>query len=325
MFSPRLNEIRLKRILWYRIEKVLLAIVSVIKRLSWILLFSRRFDVVVANREVLPFFTPLFERLLTCFNRRFIIDFDDAIFTNPTYGSDWRDRFNRRENFKRVISLAAFTIAGNAYLRDYAQRHSTNVTVIPTCIDVNRYQLRNYNQTHEVITIGWIGRSTTLPSFLTLRNVFRDLGSKYSFRILLVGDESILSTAVAGVEVVHKLFDHGSEAEELSQMDIGVMPLIDSPWERGKCGFKLLQYMAVGAAAVASPIGVNKDIIEDGTNGFFATTEEEWYARLEVLINDPTLRETMGRAGRATVEERYSVQRWSCHLANIIAQVSAKR
>ncbi len=265
-----------------------------------------RHDLVFVHREAFPFGPPFLEWIFNRLQRPLVFDFDDAIYlSNVSKANRWLGFLKMPTKTAHIIQYSAEVIAGNDYLRDYALRYNPSVTVIPTPIDTNLYQVRDYNLTKgSTVTIGWMGSHSTVGHLHLLADVFRRLARQYQIIIKVIGGEYQLSE----VNVVSQWWSLDREVADLQSFDIGVMPLVDNEWTRGKCGFKLLQYMGVGVPAVCSPVGVNCEMVQDGVNGYLAATDEEWVAKLSRLIEDANLRREIGRRGRATVEEQYSVK-----------------
>jgi len=270
------------------------------------LLRTRYFDIVFIHREALPFGPPLFERLVSLIERPIIFDFDDAIYLlNFHKVNRWVSWLKKPDKTSQIIRYSAHVIAGNETLRRYAAQFNKNVTVIPTSINTDLYPIRSATSpVHKPVTIGWIGSSTTVKDLHQLDRVFQELARRYAIRVRVVGGQYELP----GVDLDCRPWSLANEITDLHSFDIGVMPLPDNEWTRGKCGFKALQYMGVGIPAVVSPVGVNTKIVTDGVNGYLADSDETWLVRLSALIEDPTLRQRLGLAGRATVEEQYSVK-----------------
>lgn len=279
-------------------------------RRLWVVLKVPRSAVVVIEYELLPWFPAVLERWLAWRGCRMVVDYDDALFHQyDAHPNPWVRRLLGRK-IATVMRLANTVVAGNAYLADYARRvGALRVEVIPTVIDLARYPVKNAAQDvaggSRVLTIGWIGSPSTARYLqdiaLALAQVCRDGRA----RVRLVGSGPVELPDVP-VEVVD--WREVTEVEEIRSFDVGIMPLPDEPWARGKCGFKLIQYMACGLPVVASPVGVNAEIVEDGTNGFLAKEQSEWVVALERLMNDATLRRCLGLEGRKKVEEQYCLK-----------------
>jgi hypothetical protein len=254
------------------------------------------FDVVVVQKGVFPGLYSGFEKQIAS-RKPLVFDFDDAIWL-PRVGGSWALRALHREaRVKNVLRVAAAVIAGNDFLAGYAGCLNRNVRVVPSSIPIETCAPATNSS-----LVGWIGSRTTLPYLKVLKPVFETLGIKP--RVIASGEPEQL-----GFDVEFRRWELETESAELSQIGIGIAPLADTPWELGKCGVKLLQYMASGIPVVASPVGVNASIVIHGVNGFLATDTGEWVTALRRLIADPKLRQQMGAAGRETVEKRFNVQR----------------
>ena len=263
------------------------------------------FDAVFVQKGVFPGLYPGFERKIAA-RKPVVFDFDDAIWLPRIGGSRVLRALHRESAVQDILRRAAAVIAGNNFLADYATRFNRKVTVVPSSIDPAAYRpAANSN------VVGWIGSRTTLPYLKPLRPVFETLGIKP--RVIASGDPTRL-----GFEVEFRPWRLETEMEELSQIGIGIAPLPDTPWERGKCGVKILQYMACGIPVVASPTGANTNIVTHGVNGFLAKSAEEWATTLRTLIADPSLREQLGAAGRQTVGKHFTVQRAAETVASVL-------
>jgi len=244
-----------------------------------------------------------------------VYDFDDAIFegsispTNRGFETLKREGQRCRAHLRR----ARLVIAGNEYLAAFARRHARRVEIVPSCIDAEAYAQRSHAAV-ETVTIGWIGSASTTPYLLEILPVLRAMNADGArVRLLAVGAARLPSEPW----IERRPWSLGSEAALLSRFDIGVMPLPDDPWTRGKCGYKLLQYFAAGVPAVASPVGINATLLGRG-GGLAAGTGHEWRRALEELRADPAARADAGRAGRRLAESEYSYQRWAPELAAML-------
>jgi glycosyltransferase involved in cell wall biosynthesis len=280
-------------------------------------------DVVFIHRETFPYGPAVLEGLISRFKKPLVFDFDDAIYLLNVSQANRRLGFLKRPTKTAdIIRYSTEVIAGNTYLRDYSRQYNPHVTVIPTPVDTDLYSVgKNEPKNNARVTIGWMGSHSTVGYLNQLDEVFRRLSHKYQIIIKVVGSEYRLS----GVEVVNQPWALQREVADLQSFDIGVMPLPDDKWSRGKCGFKLLQYMGVGVPAVCSPVGVNSQIVQDGINGYLAATDAEWVTRLSALIEDPTLRRKIGRQGRTTVEEQYSVKVNAPRLVDVLRRALETR
>lgn len=250
------------------------------------------YDVVFIHREACPLGDHFFETLLRMTAKKVIYDFDDSVFLKKPL------------KIKSVIRSSNTVIAGNRYLQDYAWRYNKNVKVLPTCIDTFRYMPRGRSEKKERLVIGWIGTPSTSVYLDSLRDVFRAVASKYSnVEFVFVGARF----EDGHLPVRSYAWKIETEREILGTFDIGIMPLFNDDWAKGKCGFKIIQYMAMGIPAVASAVGMNFEIIEDASDGFLVKDDPEWISRLSLLITDEKLRNKIGLQGRKKVTERYSL------------------
>jgi glycosyltransferase involved in cell wall biosynthesis len=292
-------------------RKILAVLQGFGSRIRW-LLKLKRMDIAVVYRDPIFFWPGLIETLLGTAGVPYILDFDDAIYLPPPGANPLASLFRPPGSLRRTIRRSACTVVGNRVLADYAGQFSDNVVVIPTCVDIDRFRPRNHTscQPNGELVIGWMGSHSTAPYLLRLNQAFVELAREFSnLKLLVVGGEYRLP----GVPVECRPWSLEREVADLRGFDVGVMPLPDDPWTRGKCGLKILQYMAVAVPVVASPVGVNKEIIQDGENGFLAAETRDWVGKLSRLAGDPGLRARLGKAGRTAVEERYS----SSHAASL--------
>ena len=205
----------------------------------------------------------------------------------------------------KLMKNASVVIVGNRYLEAYAtQAGSQEVVLIPTVIDLNRYLPRAPFQ-DDLFKVGWIGSPTTSKYLNLIKPVIEKLDKDGNICLILIGAGHF---EMKGIPNCIYQWSESTEVAAISEFDVGIMPLPDNPWERGKCGYKLIQYMACGIPVVASPVGANKEIVEHGVNGFLAESKEEWLKALTMLRDNPDLRTIMGRAGREKVQNKYCLQ-----------------
>jgi glycosyltransferase involved in cell wall biosynthesis len=264
-------------------------------------------DHIFIHREIAHVGPPVFEWFLVkILRRRYIYDFDDAIWL-PNY-SEANARFHWIKAYWKVnycMKWAYRITAGNDYLADYARRFNKNVYVIPTTIDTEGHHNLECDHSAEPVTIGWTGTHTTMRYLEFLIPILQELEEDHTFRFLIISNEKP-DFKLKSLEYLK--WSKETEIEDLSQIQIGVMPLEHDIWSEGKCGFKGLQYMSLGMATVMSPVGVNNTIIRDGVNGFLCDTPEEWKASIKMLLEDSALRRRLGSEGRKTVIDLYSVK-----------------
>lgn len=299
-------------------------IVSAFVRRLRTLLTVRRFDLVVVEKEILPYFSALPERWLGWLGVPYIVDYDDALFHQYDMHDSWLVRLVLGRKIARVMRGSEIVIAGNEYLAAYASRvGAKRVELIPTVIDLERYPLPPaVTKINTDFTIGWIGSPSTATYLKAIAPALANVCHDGRARVQLIGAGPI---ELSGVPVQALTWNEANESKLLRQFDVGVMPLSDRPWEHGKCGLKLVQYMASGLPVVASPVGANCEIVEHGINGFLAVTQQDWEKALRLLQEDPCLRQRMGQAGRKKVKERYSLHVTGPRLAEIIQYAAAKR
>lgn len=264
-------------------------------------------DYIFIYRESMMIGTTVFDRLFKLSGAKIIIDFDDSIWLPDTSeGNANLSWLKKPSKINNTIRLADMVFAGNAYLAEYALQFNKNVKIVPTTIDTTYHKNAVATQENKQITIGWTGTSTTLKHFESIVDVLITLKQKYGNRICfkLISDVYYKNEAL---ELETSFWNKLTEIADLLSIDIGIMPLPDNRWTRGKCGFKGLQYMSLGIPAVMSGVGVNCDIIDDGVNGFIANTPVEWETKLSLLIEDTQLRKKLGECGKETIYSRYSV------------------
>jgi glycosyltransferase involved in cell wall biosynthesis len=265
---------------------------------------AKGYDLVYILREAALLGPPLFERLIHQQRVPIVFDFDDAVFVSyrsPSNG--YLSYLKFASKTKTICRIASHVMAGNPYLAEYARQVNDRVTVIPTTIDTEKYRVSSQKESSGPPVIGWTGSYSTVQHLDTLRGALKKLAERESFQLRVIGTPSYQCPPI-DVEAMPWRAD--TELRDLSAIDIGVMPLPDDKWSKGKCGLKALQFMALGIPTICSPVGVNTDIIQDDQNGFLASTEDEWVEKLSRLLRSRELRQRLGQAGRATIEQKYS-------------------
>jgi glycosyltransferase involved in cell wall biosynthesis len=265
---------------------------------------AKDYDLVYILREAALLGPPVFEKLIHQRRVPIVFDFDDAIFVSyrsPSNG--YLSYLKFASKTKTICRLASHVMVGNPYLADYARQVNDRVTIVPTTIDTEKYQVPPPKNSSGPPVIGWTGSHSTVQHLDTLRSALKKLAERESFRLRVIGTPSY---ECSPVDVEVRMWRSETEVQDLTDVDIGVMPLPDDRWSKGKCGLKALQFMALGIPTVLSPVGVNIDIIQDDQNGFIAATEDEWVEKLSRLLRSRELRQRLGQAGRATVEQKYS-------------------
>jgi glycosyltransferase involved in cell wall biosynthesis len=262
-------------------------------------------DVVVLHRTT--GFSALQLRLLRRANPRLIFDFDDALmFRELKYGQPLSARTFAK--FLRTIESCSAVVAGNEFLACFARGGNREVVVLPTAIEVTNYKLKT-EQPGRGKTIGWLGLSDGFIYLQQIGPALRRLSEMFpELRLKVVSDKAF---SLPGVRLENEIWRAETEQAKLAEFDVGIMPLSDSAWTRGKCSYKILQYMGVGTAVVASPVGMNREVIASGENGFLAATEDNWISSIGSLLENDQLRSRFGKAGRELVERKYSTERYA--------------
>ncbi|WP_219272483.1 glycosyltransferase family 4 protein [Pseudomonas sp. Xaverov 83] len=288
-------------------RSVLLTLKQYLLRLL-VLFKAGRYDVVWIEKEIFPFCPAVAERLLKLVGIPYIVDYDDAVFHTYDLSSSAVVRTLLGSKIDTVMRNAECVIAGNAYLADRAiKAGAPHVEVIPTVVEHARYG-RTLPAPNEKLVIGWIGSPSTEKYVVQIRDALRAACETYGARIVLMGASEGVIDELQGIDVeVHK-WSEDAETGFVQALDIGIMPLIDGRWEKGKCGYKLIQYMACGVPVIASPVGVNVDIVEGNECGMLAADMSDWHRCLDTLLSDQDLRLFYGSKGLFAVENIFSVQ-----------------
>lgn len=274
-------------------------------------------DLLWLEKETLPWLPWVIERTMLPKGIPLVVDYDDAVFHRYDKHESAAVRWLLGEKLDRLMRSAAVVTVGNAYLADRAEAAGARrFEIVPTVVDVNAYTQKPRHTPLRPLSIGWIGTPSTWVEYMApMMPVLTGIAEAHGARLSVVG--------AGPAAAIHPLIDNlpwteASEVASIHTMDIGVMPLTDTVWAQGKCGYKLIQYMACGLPVVASPVGVNREIVEHGVNGFLAKTHDDWREAIAALIANPELRAQMGQAGRVKVEKSYSLQVWGPKVANIL-------
>jgi len=278
------------------------------------------YDLIWLEKEALPWIPAWLESLLLGLGPPVVVDYDDAIHHRYDHHASLPFRTLLGGKIARIMRNAAVVVVANDYLATYARKAgAARIEYLPTVVDLHRYPPAP-PPANDVFTVGWIGNPLTAPVYLeAIHPVLKELCKGGRARFVAIGP-TVLDWP--DVPVTVKSWSEATETEDIQRLDVGLMPLPDEPFERGKSGLKLLQYMACSRPVIASPVGVNQEIIEEGVNGFTATSPREWLDTLRLLQSDQELRRRMGQAGRAMVEDRYCLQVTAPRLADILTSVS---
>lgn len=290
--------------------KILVLIKGLLKRIA-ALLSTLQYDFIFIHREVTPIGPPIFEWLIShFFKKRVIYDFDDALWLTDRAGESWLLRLVKWRNKVGAICRWSHKIScGNDYLASFAKKYNLNVVTNPTTVDTNAIHnpslyKKAETKNHDVV-IGWTGSHSTLKYLNESADLLRQIEQKFpDVKVMVIADQKP-DLKLKSLHFVR--WNAETEIADLMEFDVGIMPLPDDSWAKGKCGFKALQYMALKIPAIASPVGVNNKIIDHGQNGFLCNTLEEWDLALTKLIENKSLREKMGERGREKVISNYSV------------------
>jgi len=287
------------------------------KRLRF-LISNRNCKYLWLEKELFPWLPYKLEGFLLG-HKHLILDIDDAIFHNYDQHSFWLVRLVLGKKIDKLMKRSDVVFAGSPYIADRAQKSgATNVILVPTTVNPNIYFPLKNSAKLDNVNVVWIGSPSTVQYLSVLKDTFDLLSENYNYELVIIGASD------NKINLKNTRFVKWSEKEEaklVGECDIGIMPLPDSPFERGKCGYKLLQYMSCGLPVVASPVGVNMEIVDHGKNGFLADTSSEWYSSLEILIKNAILRKHLGLNGREKVQEFYSHSYAESIIVNYISKL----
>jgi len=274
---------------------------------------------VLLEKELFPWLPAWVDELLLP-SAPFVLDIDDAIFHNYDEHESWWVRRTLGRKIDGLMARAAVVCAGNEYLADRARRAGAGeIALIPSAVDLNRYTVGEIHRRKRPI-VGWIGTPVTQGYLKLIAPALRDAVEQFNARIVLVGaneePKRWFPCEIRG-------WRESNEADDILDFDVGVMPLPEAPWERGKCGYKLIQYMACARPVVASPVGVNERLVINGINGYLATGEASWLRALGELLMDADARAAMGRRGRQIVENGYCTAVTGPRYARVIRDLKA--
>ena len=268
------------------------------------------FDGVLLQKRLLR---PRQAAYLRKYAKRLVYDFDDAVLyhCSTTRKPESGTRLRR---FRAMMELADLVIAGNRYLYTLAEKFGANATIIPTVFDAGKYDsaVATHKTNSDTITLGWIGSASTVEHIVAISNALAKVGATNpKLRLKLICDTF---PDLPGMRVEKKSWRLADEAGDVAGMDIGLAPGKDTPWTRGKCGLKILQYLAASLPVVCSPVGVHEEMVRDGINGYLADSIADWESAItRMAALSPEKRAQMGRAGRKLFEQNYTLRTWAPH------------
>lgn len=286
-------------------------------------LTCQQYDLVVFEKELLPYFPYGLEAVLKHLQAKTVVLFDDATYNYYRQHHYGLVRLLCSDKIERIIQNSDHVIVWNEYLGDHIRQLNPNVSIVNSGIDLRRYRVKSYDHDFETarnrpVVIGWIGTPNSFPYIRMLEETFARLTAQYSVELHIISSQSYSSDYIT---VVNKQWSLQTEVDDLLCLDIGIMPLPDNEWTRGKSGVKAIQYMGVGVPVVCSHVGVVNQLIQDGVNGFTAARTQDWEEKLSLLIENPGIRQEMGLKGRETIESSYSIQAVAPQLINILGKV----
>lgn len=308
--KPFLNDQYLEN-LYSKKKNTLASLIRVYLNTFLFLIKNRnRYDLVFIEKEIFPYF-PAWVELIFLKNKKFVLDYDDAIFHNYDRHKNFLIRLFLGKKINQLMKKANLITVGNEYLKQRAVvAKADNIEIIPTVVDLDKYSMRPDNLENNLIpVIGWIGTSVTQKYLKMIESSLAQVFSIKKFKFLAIGAD--LNLQLHGFDYEILPWSEKTEVEFLNRIDIGVMPLLDQPFEKGKCGYKLIQYMALGKPVIASPIGVNIEIIQHKKNGFLVLSSQEWIEAFLFLLNNPANMNLMGMESRKIVESRFSLQKYA--------------
>jgi glycosyltransferase involved in cell wall biosynthesis len=294
--------------------------VACLRRLG-VVTTTRHYDAVLVHRGVCVVGPALLELILNRLGRRLVFDFDDAIFLlHSSAANRWFSWLKFPGKTATICRASRAVVVGNEFLADYARQFNANVAVVPTSIDTEVYRRSPRPRRSGPVTLGWAGSATSQQHLEEFAPVLREIVAHHGVEVRVFSDRE---PALPGVPFVWRRWSALGEAEvrELSAVDIGIMPMPDDVWSRGKCALKALQYMALEIPPVCSNVGANREVVRHGENGYLASTPEEWLNAVGLLVADVNLRERLGACARRTVEERYSAELCASLLEGVVRGV----
>jgi glycosyltransferase involved in cell wall biosynthesis len=275
-----------------------------------------KYNKIVIEKELFPYLPPIFEKWLKRKNICYVVDYDDAIFHNYDQSANPLIRKILGRKIETVMKNANIVTVGNIYLAEYASNAGAkNIEIIPTVIDLERYQVKKHRNDN-IVVFGWIGTKTTFEKhLLPYMHLIHNTIEKFNVEFHVVGIDR--NNELNG-KVKYISWSEDTEVQSILDFDVGIMPLTNSLWEKGKCAYKLIQYMGCGIPVIASDVGMNKEVVQNQINGFVVNSDAEWLKAFSLLASNYELRKKMGYNGRKLVEEKYCIQKTSGYLIKLL-------
>jgi glycosyltransferase involved in cell wall biosynthesis len=318
--APLLDDNYLHRLYGRKRADISRIFLAYFHRILW-LARARSFDLIWLEKEIFPWLPAWGEHILSRLHIPYVVDYDDAVFHRYDMDDNPLIRALLGKKIDAVMRKATTVVVGNEYLAEHAcQTGASRVEILPSVVDTNRYSIRE--KTGEQFRIGWIGSPITAPYLSLISEALEEVSQKINMRLVLVGAGNLDLLPNMEKEILPWI--ESTEVTNIQSFDVGIMPLPDAPFERGKCGYKLVQYMACGLPVIASPVGANSSIIDQGKTGFLASSNAEWVQALIMLSQSPHLRRNLGKAGRKKVEQEFSLQVTAPRLFHILTDAASR-
>lgn len=296
-------------------------LISYLKRI-YLLLNKNKYDLIWLQQEAFPWVPGWFEKICLKAKVPIVTDYDDAFFHRYDLHNMHFIRKFLGNKIDTIMNFSDVVTAGNEYLAERSRKNKTrSVEMIPSVIDITKYSIKDYEKKTKFI-IGWLGSPATVKYLSYIKEQLKEFCKDGNSELNLVGANKV---DFEGFTINLIKWTQETEVNEIHKFDIGIMPLPDTPWERGKCGFKLIQYMACGIPVIASPVGVNSEIVEHGINGYLAKKPEDWIHYFNILKNNSELRQKMGLAGRELVEKKFTYQATAPKLIEVFERLLKDR
>lgn len=287
-------------------------------RVFYVLQFWK-YDVVWLEKEMLPYLPAFLECIPSLFGKKLIVDYDDAVFHVYDSSKNYLVRRLFSNKIDKVMKTADYVVVGNNYLQSRSELCNRNTLLIPTVVDSTKYFKSSITTPSSgVVKLGWIGTPYTQKYLLALADVFERLSKELDYELHLIGANESICSKFKRTKVTIHTWNADTEISLLQQLDVGLMPIPDESFERGKCGYKLIQYLACGKPVIGSDVGVNRKIIENCEGGFVVSSKEEWYDGLYRLLTDKNLRDSLSKSAQDGVYSFYSVESQASRMLSLL-------